>query len=132
MTFAGLLPHQLRVFRLREGLDAQPARDRFGQIDSKISEMKEQPNAYPCRMTTASGGERNGERMSEVYVTQHRVYLQPGADVREDDRVKVIDPADGNIILPDGNVKLVRRVYGAQKLHHLELVVEVYRGPIHG
>lgn len=114
--FANLLIHELRVYR-RSG---NP--DRFGQPAQDHSEW----TRYRCRSTNAQGGEQNDERSHDVVLTNHTVFVERGADVRESDLVSVFD-RDGQEVVPAGQVLLKRPVYDGVGSHHIELVIRCQR-----
>ena len=119
--FDGLLIHRVEVLRRLELTDpfGQPTRD------SQLA------GSYPCRLTIAHGGRRQGETMTErsrdVIRAEHTIFVRPSADVREDDEVTVTDAA-GNVILDTANVVLVRRLFDGSRANHLEINVDVIRG----
>lgn len=123
MSFDSLLAQTARVWRRAGGSNA---RDRFGQPVDAWSQVGD----FPCRIGAAmSGGEQDTERMREVYHLQNTVYLQPDADVHEDDQIQVLDPNDEEIF-PRADVRHRQVVVGYDgTAHHLECAIEVSRGP---
>lgn len=121
MPYADLLVHRAEVLRRTTGTD------RMGQPVEKYTTVHA---ALPCRVNAAKGGERNNERMSQTFGVTHRCFLEPGADVHEDDRVVVTGQA-GEVVLPEARVVLRRPVYaGGPGEHHLEVDLEALRGPM--
>lgn len=122
MSFTSLLVQTAEVYRRKPGLD------RFQQPVEEFTLV----GSYPCRVGAAEGGgEQNTERMRAVYNVHNTAYLAPEADVKEDDRIRVLDPL-GNEIMPSANVTHRQTIVGYAGLaHHIECKLEVQRGP-HG
>lgn len=122
--FVDLLIHELRVYR-RTG-----AVDRFGQpVDANPSQAGSLTATYRCRLSGKSGGRVNDERSLDVFEVLHRVFLEPEADVREDDTVSVIDPASGYELMPRAKVWRKGVISDGTGIHHLEVDCKVQRGP---
>jgi hypothetical protein len=105
--------------------------DRFGQpIDHNPSRTSEGDyvGSYSGRVYTKSGGLTNEERSRDVFEDLRYLHLEPEADVREDDTVRVSD-SDGREVVPWAKVKQKRFIYDRLTLHHLELVLQIQRGP---
>ena len=119
-SFKVLLVQTLEVYRRSGKID------RLGQpIEPNLGD----PFAsYPCRMTSGTGGETNTERSRDLLEVLHTCFVAPEADVREDDTVRIMNP-DATELLALSDVKLKRQVYNGIELHHLELKLEVQRGP---
>ena len=122
--FADLLIHTLEVYR-RSG-----AVDRFGQpVDSNPSVTGPLTASYRCRLSGKSGGRVNDERSLDVFEVLHRVFVEPTADVQEDDTVRVIS-AEGVEIMPRAKVWRKAHISDAIGIHHLEVDCQVQRGPL--
>lgn len=125
MSFTSLLVHRLEV-RRRTGRV-----DRFGQpVDSNPGKLADAPviGTHACRLTTGSGGLATQERSLDVFVNKHKIFLQLGVDVREDDSVRVLDSRTGEELLPIAKVVDKSTVSDGVGAHHLELDVLVQRG----
>lgn len=137
--FTGLLIHTAVVYR-RQEVGGEQKKDPFGQPT-----RDELPShRVACRVTAASGGERNGERMRDVVETRHRLFLDRGADIREDDVVTVLDAGikevdraaeadrDGYVdefhnIVTRAEVHLARRAVDGIGEHHREATLVTQR-----
>lgn len=113
--FAGLLIHTVTVLRRREGPVGEQQKDPFGQPTKNEAPVHE----LMGRCSRASGGERNSDRSRDVIVANYKLFLDAGADLREDDVVTVTDPA-GNIICEKAEVDFCTPVYDGEEEHHRE------------
>lgn len=105
--------------------------DRFGQpIDDNPSKaaVTDLVGTYAGRVYTKSGGLTNEERSRDVFQELRYLHMEPDADVREDDIVTVRD-RDGREVMPAAKVMDKKPIYDGKGLHHLELVLQVQRGP---
>lgn len=84
--FAGLLIHTAYVYRRRTLANGEQKTDRFGQP----TQDEQVHHRLATRCTAASGGRQFGERMQDVVQVNHKLFLEPDADIREDDVVTVI------------------------------------------
>lgn len=119
--FAGLLIHTATVLRRREGPPGEQQKDPFGQPKSGAP-----AHSVPCRCSRGSGSERNSDRSRDVIVVNYKLFLDAGADVREDDTVTVVDQT-GEVICENAEVDFVDRVYDGEDEHHREAKVVVQR-----
>jgi hypothetical protein len=130
-AFSGLLVHTAVVFRRQSGLPGDVKRDRLGQPSRDEQELAR----YPCRVTNARGGRQFGERMQDVFTTTHELFLERGADIREDDVVTVLAAPMGSaelgvtrVIVERATVQLVRPVVDGVGDHHTEVQLSSQRG----
>lgn len=122
--FAGLLLHTATVYRRSGDLD------RFGQpVDQNPSILGDEIGSFRCRLTSGRGGRVNDERSRDVFEVTYDLFAEIGADVNEEDTVKVTD-AGGTVLLPYSKVKLKETKYDRNGPHHLELQVVVQRGAV--
>ena len=121
--FSALLIHTCVVLR-RQEVGGEQKLDRFRQPT-----RDEEPIAsFPCRITSATGGEVMQERSRDVISANHEIFADRGADVREDDVVTVL--GEGGVpIIERAQVTLVRRPYDGVQEHHVEIKVNTQRGP---
>lgn len=104
--------------------------DRFGQPAEPRS--ADTPLAtYAGRLTVATGGERFAERSHDVVVTTHTLFLEVGADVREDDKITVLDEY-GRTLIAMANPTLVSRPRDSAGEHHVEVKITEVRGSADG
>ncbi len=122
--FADLLPHRVEVYA-RSG-----KRDRFGQArDSNPSQLVGEPIAtYPCRAYMKSGGLEMEERNIDVFARVWEMFTDVGADIREDDAVRVLG-SDGSVLVTIAKIKDAETVYDATGPHHQEFMVWEHSGP---
>lgn len=120
--FAGLLIHTATVLRRREGPPGEQQKDPFGQP----TRNPDPDHALPCRCSRGSGSERNNDRSRDVIVVNYKLFLDAGADLREDDTVTVVD-ADGGVICEGAEVDFVDSVYDGDSEHHREAKLIVQR-----
>lgn len=124
MTYADLLPHTARVYR------AAATEDRFGQPADPMDSTTAVHTTIACRLVTAkSGGVLNDERTIWVYEDRYVLHAEAGVDVKESDVVEILDPA-GAVLMPKCRVRQRKDVYAAATLHHVEMDLEVRRGPL--
>mgnify|MGYP001573210218 CR=1 FL=1 len=119
--------HEVEV-RRRSG-----ATDRFGQpVDANPTEGATGAlvGRFKCRLDPGKGGLVNQERSRDVFEVRHMLYMEPDADVREDDTIKVTDTRTGTVLLPSAKVKVKGTSYDARGAHHLEVEAWVQRGPL--
>ena len=90
--FSGLLLHTVIVFR-RQVEGESYKKDRLGQPsrDEKESHLLE------CRITNARGGETINDRSHDLVQVTHKLFLNEGADVNEQDVVTVLDAGIGDV-----------------------------------
>lgn len=123
--FAGLLLHTAEVYRRSGDLD------RFGQpVDQNPTITGPMTSTFRCRLTSGRGGRVNDERSRDVFEVTYDLFAEVGADVMEEDTVKVVDPSTGTVLLPYSKVKLKETKYDLNGAHHLELQVVVQRGAL--
>lgn len=122
--FADLLVHRLQVYA-RSG-----KRDRFGQrADTNPTELTGDPVAtYNCRAYMKAGGLEMEERNIDVFSRVWRVFLEPTADVYEDDACKVID-VDGTVLVATAKVRDIQPKHDSLGVHHIELDLWEHAGP---
>lgn len=121
--FAGLLIHTATVLRRREGPPGQQEKDAFGQ-----PKRTEQPvHELACRCSRASGGERNSDRSRDVIVANYKLFLDAGADLREDDVVTVTDTRSGRVICERAEVDFCAPVFDGDSEHHIEAKIITQR-----
>lgn len=131
--FAGLLVHTAVVYRRTGSVD------RFGQPtrDEALS------HSLPCRLSRPSGGEVMQERSHDVVNVTHKLFLDAGADLREDDVVTVVmagqtevdpsddvsgfDPDSWDTAVERAEVKLVSPVWDGVQEHHREVQLTTQR-----
>jgi hypothetical protein len=116
--FEDLLRHSATVLRRMDGLD------RFKQ---KTTAHRQVATGVPCRVSRASGNERNDDKSAGIVTERYTLYCKAGSDITEDDRITV-HSSDGVLIVDDACVDHVRAVTGRfGALHHLEVSLEVVR-----
>lgn len=120
--FTGLLIQKADVYRRQTDEHGNPKTDRFGQP----TRDEQYSHSLPCRVTSARGGERMQERSRDVIETTHTLYLEAGADIREDDVVEVKGP-EGGTVVQKAQITLVRPVYDGVREHHREVSLSVQR-----
>lgn len=120
--FDGLLIHTATVYRRRTGSGGQQTKDPFGQP----TRDEEESHQLACRASRASGGERMQERSHDVVQSNYKLFLDAGADLREDDVVTITDPA-GVIIADRAEVTAMDPVYDGEMEHHREAKITVQR-----
>lgn len=83
--FAGLLIHTAVVYR-RQEIDGKQKTNELGQP------TRDEPEHHrlPVRFDTPKGGKRMEERSHDVVEVRGTLYLDQGADLREDDVVSVL------------------------------------------
>ena len=126
--FSELLIHELQVYR-RSG-----AVDRFGQpVDANPSQAGPLTATYSCRISSKSGNQIGGrvqdEYSHDVFEVNFRVFVEPTADVREDDTVLVLDPRTGFELMPKAKVWRKSTISDMNDVHHLEIDCRAQRGP---
>lgn len=122
MSYDLLLPHTAQVYR------ASGSADRFNQPADAMDASTPLHATFSCRLVIKTGGILNDERTVHVFEDRHLLHVEPTADVAEDDVIQVLDAAGGEI-LPKSRVRLMKKVYAFDELHHLELEMESRRGP---
>ena len=122
------MPHRLKVWR------DTGQRDRFGQrvqeivpTENGLLGMKQTATDIRCRLTGGAGARAFDERSVNVIAGTATIFCDPGADVNEADRVQVYEPTHGDILIPDGIVTLIKRVWAMEIPHHMEINVRVIR-----
>jgi hypothetical protein len=137
--FSGLLIHTAIVYR-RQEVGGTYKKDRFGQPtrDEAANHL------LACRCTAARGGEIFTDRMHDVAQATHSLFLEPGADLSEEDVVTVVaspiddvetpfeeDPAtvtEGlHEIVTRAEVLLARVCYDGTGEHHREARISTER-----
>lgn len=124
MAFADLLVHEVEVYA-RSGRT-----DRFGQArDSNPSQISSTVLAtYPCRAYLKAGGLDMEERNIDVFIRVWSMFVEPTADIREDDVVRVLG-SDGELRVNRAKIKDVEVVYDADGPHHKEIALWEQSGP---
>lgn len=82
----------------------------------------------PCRLNEKTGGLSFTERTHDTLQESGTLFLQPGANIREDDSVEVYDPRTQYALLKDATVAQMRNVYDSRSLHHVECRLTSIRG----
>lgn len=114
--FAGLLIHTAVVYR-RTG-DTNP----FGQPERNEVEHHREP----CRFDKPSGGKRYEERSHDVVQVKGTLFLDLGADIREDDVVTVLGAA-GEEKVSRALVDEIESVDDGVGIHHFEATLSSQR-----
>jgi hypothetical protein len=127
-VFTNLLIHELQVFRRSGDVD------RFGQpVDANPTFAGPATGSYPCRISSKSGNQSGGrdtdDYSQDVFEINYRVFVDPDADVREDDTVMVLDPRTSYELMPKALVTRKAVVSDGVAAHHLEIDCRVERGP---
>ena len=122
MAYDDLLVNTIKAWK-RDGTV-----DRLGQ-PTEADEGTSPFYVGPCRLANKGGGKINSDRFNEAFENYWTVFVQAGADIREDDEIAVYDASATNLIL----VGLVQRRYdiqaGTSAVHHVELSVYEQTGP---
>jgi hypothetical protein len=120
--FSGLLIQTCVVYR-RQQSNSKDKADPFGQPTRDEKEH----TRFPCRCSTARGQRSNLDRMQDVVNATHTLFLEPNADVLENDVVTVLQAPPGAAavdsdrhIVTKARVNLVRPIMDGVQLHHLE------------
>ncbi len=126
--FTNLLIHELQVYRRSGDLD------RFGQpVDYNPTFAGALTATYPCRISGKSGNQSGGrdtdDYSRDVFEINYRVFVDPDADVREDDTVLVLDPRTSFELMPKAKVTRKSVISDGSATHHLEIDCRVERGP---
>lgn len=125
MSYASLFVHRVRVYRRTGTLD------RFGQpVVGEGSHTL--VGEHACRLNEKSGGEAFTERSRDVIQETGTLFVLAGVDIREDDQVEIFDPRNDYVLVSEGNVKQLRRVYDSRSWHHTEATIHVVRGSERG
>lgn len=130
MAFLDLLNNTCVILR------RQPGKDRFGQPLLK-SENYVESSRQPCRMSWGRSSARYrsgvvmGERTQDVAEDILKIFLPPEADIKETDRVYVVNDA-GNVMIPETEIQSVLYRYGyGGSVHHLEIQCDSWRSADH-
>lgn len=130
MSLDALLIHTAEVYRRPVDAEGNPQVDRFGQAKgtnpSTITTAAD--TTYPCRAYAKSGGFVMQERAIDVLQNRFIVFTLPGADIYEDDSLRIVD-ATGHEVVPKSKVSSRDDVYDSTGLHHLEFELWVQMGP---
>jgi len=135
----GLLTETAIVYR-RQQVEGSYKVDRFGQP----TRDEEPHHILACRITAARGGEQFTDRTHDVVEATHRLFLDKGADLSEQDVVTVVDAtvdevqgpfeedpstaAEGfNEIVSRARVLLAKRAHDGSSEHHREAKLAVQR-----
>lgn len=127
MTFVGLLPHTVQVYR-RTG-----ETDRFGQAKSQNPRQhtvdgETLVHTYPGRAYMKSGGLAFAERAVDAFEREYMVFLDIGCDIQEDDAIRVLG-ATGEVVFGLAKVKDSAVVYAYGEAHHVEIRAWEQSGP---
>lgn len=131
--FAGLLIQTAVVYRRRQ-VNGADKKDRFGQPT-----QDEQPiHLLACRYSTPSGSTQMAERSRDVIMDRGKLFLDAGADLKEDDVVTVIgypvtevdidDLPTDRVIEERAQVDFAADVYDGVGPHHREVKLVSQRG----
>jgi hypothetical protein len=119
VSFLNLLSHRATIRRRLNVLD------RFGQPTYEFTDLAIQ---VPCRVSSVTGtfsagagGETTTDRSRDVVLDYFKVFLPPGQDILETDRIIV--PG----VLQESEVKNVHKAYDLKGEHHIEASCYVYR-----
>jgi hypothetical protein len=120
--FSGLLIQTAIVYRRQQSHGGDKT-DPFNQPTRDEKEFAR----FPCRCSTARGGRSGQDRMQDVVNVTHELFLEPSADILEDDVVTVLQAPPGAAavdsdrhIITKARVNLVRPIMDGVQLHHLE------------
>lgn len=133
--FSGLLIHTAIVYRRQreEAPDTEIEEhvDPFGQrqkVDpfGQPTRDEEESHRLPCRFSTPRGGKVMGERSRDVVEVRGSLFLDLGADLREDDVVTVIGPT-GATVVDRALVHEMELVHDGITEHHREATLVTQR-----
>lgn len=133
MSFSGLLPHTVQVYRRVESSPGVRAVDRFGQEKSQnprqhVTDGETLIHTYPGRAYMTTGGLAFAERAVDSFERQFKVFLDIGCDIREDDAIRVLG-ATGEVVFGLAKVKDSSVIYNSGTAHHIELTAWEQSGP---
>ena len=120
MSFLTMLDHRAVIYR------ATPSRDRFGGILESWVALPS-PKGKNARPNQTLAGNLTNPGPGEIQAANNQWFLHPDFDVRERDVLKVVSGPESPAHL---RVVAVARPTNAQAVHHLEVMVEPWVGPL--